>query len=65
MNVCPCCNGASSQAVTARSAASQPSSLILSSWLPISVLTDSYKTTHFVQYPEAQKMVAVSDTQLA
>jgi hypothetical protein len=29
------------------------------SGLPISVLTDSYKASHFLQYPEAQKMVAV------
>lgn len=28
--------------------------------VPISVLTDSYKATHFLQYPKAQKMVAVS-----
>lgn len=27
--------------------------------LPISILTDSYKTTHFLQYPDSQKMVAV------
>jgi hypothetical protein len=30
--------------------------------LPISVLTDSYKASHFLQYPEAQKMVAVGCT---
>lgn len=30
------------------------------SLLPISILTDSYKTTHFLQYPDSQKMVAVS-----
>lgn len=28
--------------------------------LPISVLTDSYKATHFMQYPDTKKMVAVS-----
>lgn len=28
--------------------------------VPISVLTDSYKATHFLQYPGAKKMVAVS-----
>lgn len=28
--------------------------------VPISVLTDSYKATHFLQYPKATKMVAVS-----
>ena len=27
--------------------------------LPISILTDSYKASHFLQYPEARKMVAV------
>ena len=32
----------------------------VSSLLPISILTDSYKTTHFLQYPDSQKMVAVS-----
>lgn len=31
-----------------------------SAWqIPISVLTDSYKATHYLQYPGAQKMVAV------
>lgn len=30
------------------------------SLLPISILTDSYKTTHFLQYPQSRKMVAVS-----
>lgn len=34
----------------------------LLSWLPIPVLTDSYKTTHFQQYPAADKMVAVGGT---
>lgn len=28
--------------------------------LPIAVLTDSYKASHFLQYPESRKMVAVS-----
>lgn len=28
-------------------------------YIPISVLTDSYKASHFVQYPDASKMVAV------
>jgi hypothetical protein len=28
--------------------------------LPMGVLTDSYKASHFLQYPEALKMVAVS-----
>ena len=27
--------------------------------VPISVLTDSYKATHYLQYPGATKMVAV------
>lgn len=31
----------------------------LASALPISVLTDSYKATHYLQYPDAKKMVAV------
>ena len=33
----------------------QPPSL-----LPISVLADSYKATHYLQYPSARTMVAVS-----
>ncbi len=33
---------------------------LLTDWLPISVLTDSYKTTHYLQYPDCKKMVAVS-----
>ncbi len=32
---------------------------LLSSYLPIAVLTDSYKTTHYLQYPASTKMVAV------
>lgn len=32
---------------------------LLTDWLPISVLTDSYKTTHYLQYPACKKMVAV------
>jgi hypothetical protein len=28
--------------------------------LPMGVLTDSYKASHFLQYPQARKMVAVS-----
>lgn len=32
---------------------------LLTSWLPISLLTDSYKTTHYLQYPPCTKMVAV------
>jgi hypothetical protein len=32
----------------------------LASLLPISVLTDSYKATHYLQYPSARTMVAVS-----
>ena len=31
----------------------------LLSFLPMSILTDSYKTTHYLQYPESRKMVAV------
>ena len=31
----------------------------LLSFLPISILTDSYKTTHYLQYPKSHKMVAV------
>lgn len=34
---------------------------LLSDYLPISILTDSYKATHFLQYPEAKQMVAVSN----
>ena len=32
---------------------------LLTSWLPISILTDSYKPTHYLQYPPCTKMVAV------
>lgn len=28
--------------------------------VPISVMTDSYKASHFLQYPASKKMVAVS-----
>lgn len=31
----------------------------ISSFIPISVLTDSYKASHFEQYPDATRMVAV------
>jgi len=53
-------------ASTARPAAASPAGAtaktpsLLSDYLPISILTDSYKATHFLQYPEAKKMVAVS-----
>lgn len=59
-------NGNSSSSVTAappqQQRAPQPGAAppLLTHWLPIAVLTDSYKTTHFVQYPDARKMVAVS-----
>lgn len=29
--------------------------------IPIAVLTDSYKATHFLQYPECKKMVAYGE----
>jgi hypothetical protein len=32
--------------------------------IPISVLTDSYKASHFLQYPTSKKMVAVSTQQM-
>jgi len=53
-------------ASTARPATASPAGAttttpsLLSDYLPISILTDSYKATHFLQYPEAKKMVAVS-----
>lgn len=34
---------------------------LLTNWLPISILTDSYKTTHFLQYPASTKMVAYGE----
>ncbi|KAL4549846.1 hypothetical protein Ndes2526B_g04833 [Nannochloris sp. 'desiccata'] len=34
---------------------------LLSDYLPISILTDSYKATHFLQYPEAKQMVAYGE----
>lgn len=34
---------------------------LLTSWLPISILTDSYKPTHFLQYPPSTKMVAYGE----
>ena len=46
-------------AATSQGAATRTPPL-LSDYLPISVLTDSYKATHFLQSPEAKKMVAVS-----
>jgi hypothetical protein len=52
-------NIAAAAAAAARPASATTPSL-LSDYLPISVLTDSYKATHFLQYPEAKKMVAVS-----
>lgn len=30
--------------------------------LPMGIMTDSYKASHFLQYPQARKMVAVSQT---
>lgn len=33
----------------------------LLSFLPISILTDSYKTTHYLQYPNSRKMVAYAE----
>ena len=33
---------------------------LLSSFLPLSILTDSYKASHFLQYPPSTQMVAVS-----
>lgn len=33
-------------------------------FLPMSVLTDSYKASHFIQYPTAEQMVAVSASPL-
>ncbi|KAI7836200.1 hypothetical protein COHA_009926 [Chlorella ohadii] len=34
---------------------------LLTSWLPISILTDSYKPTHYLQYPPCTKMVAYGE----
>ena len=50
---------AGSDAPAAPPASAAPPAL-LTSWLPISILTDSYKATHFLQYPPSSKMVAVS-----
>lgn len=47
---------ARSQNTNAQPRAVEPLQLML----PISLLTDSYKTTHFLQYPKSRKMVAVS-----
>lgn len=33
---------------------------LLNSFLPCAVLTDSYKATHYLQYPDSKKFVAVS-----
>eukprot|EP00887_Chlorella_sp_A99_P003184 scaffold9.g3184.t1 len=38
-----------------------PPPLPLTSWLPMAVLTDSYKTTHYLQYPDCTKMVAYGE----
>jgi hypothetical protein len=50
-------NGSSSWAQTM--ASSNPALCI-----PISVMTDSYKASHFLQYPTSKKMVAVSIQQM-
>jgi nicotinamide phosphoribosyltransferase len=42
-------------------AASAPLPPLLSSWLPIPVLTDSYKASHFLQYPPAERMAAYGE----
>lgn len=51
---------AASATATAPAAAASPPSL-LTDWLPMSILTDSYKTTHFLQYPPSTKMVAYGE----
>lgn len=38
-----------------------PVHAVLPVGVPISVLSDSYKATHFLQYPKAQKMVAYGE----
>lgn len=53
-------SAATGAAAAAKYAAGHHAPPLLTDWLPISVLTDSYKTTHYLQYPECQKMVAVS-----
>jgi hypothetical protein len=52
-------NGAGPAAAAAPLPASMAAPLGMLSAVPISVLTDSYKASHFLQYPETRKMVAV------
>lgn len=50
-------------ATTNNSSSSMPSSSCIPMMLiPMGVMTDSYKASHFLQYPEANKMVAVRHT---
>lgn len=42
-------------------AGSLSASHMLSSFVPVSVLTDSYKISHYVQYPDCRKMVAYAE----
>jgi nicotinamide phosphoribosyltransferase len=48
-------------AAAAAAAASAPLPPLLSGWLPIPVLTDSYKASHFLQYPPAERMAAYGE----
>ena len=34
---------------------------LLSSWLPLPILSDSYKASHYLQYPPSKKMVAYGE----
>lgn len=57
-------NGASSSlqlgAETPTTAPPPPAPPLLTNWLPLAILTDSYKASHFLQYPPGvQRMSAV------
>lgn len=53
-------NGHASSAPPASAANASMAAASPMLFLPMGVLTDSYKASHFLQYPEARKMVAVS-----
>jgi hypothetical protein len=50
---------ASGRVLVPAAAAQAAAPSLLTDYLPIAVLTDSYKTTHYLQYPSCSKMVAV------
>ena len=51
--------GKRSLRVANRKTARMASSMHIHDIVPVSVLTDSYKASHYLQYPDAKRMVAV------